>query len=336
MSVVPMNDVLASAAVGVVMIGRNEGTRLVACLESVARLALPMVYVDSASTDGSQAAARAAGAQVIDLDLGQPFTAARARHEGALAVIARAPGLRYIQFIDGDCTLAPDWVASAQAFLDAAPGYAVACGRRRERWPAASLYNRMADLEWDTPVGDAAACGGDSLVRIAAYHAVGGFDPALVAGEEPELCSRLGAAGWRIRRMDVDMTTHDAAMTRLSQWWKRAVRSGFGYAQAWRATRARPHPLYGRELLRAGVWTILPLAASVIGGLAIHPVCWLLAPAAYAAQIARLAVRFGAGHAAGWQRAALLTLGKVAESWGAARYFGRAAKGNTGGTITYK
>lgn len=307
-----------------------------ACLASMAPLNLPMVYVDSASTDGSQTAARIAGATVIDLDLDFPFTAARARQEGALALIARHPDLRYIQFVDGDCTIDPAWIDAARGFLESAPDYAIACGRRRERLPTASLYNQMADLEWNTPVGDTAACGGDFLVRIAAYLAVGGFDATLIAGEEPELCSRLGAAAWRIRRLDIDMTTHDAAMTRLSQWWKRAVRSGFGYAQAWWATRGQPQPLYVRALMRAGGWTVVPLAASIVGGLAVHPAAWLIAPAAYAAQITRLAIRFGARDALAWHRAALLTLGKGAETWGALRFFGRAATGNTGGTIIYK
>jgi GT2 family glycosyltransferase len=338
--IMSMERETGTATVGIVMIGRNEGERLMACLHSITPLGLPMVYVDSASTDGSQAAARRAGALVVDLDLARPFTAARARNEGALALIARAPGLRYIQFIDGDCALARGWLETAQHFLDGAPDYAVACGRRRERRPAASLYNRMADIEWDTPIGDAGACGGDSLVRIAAYQAVGGFDATLIAGEEPELCSRLSLAGWRIRRLDAEMTVHDAAMTRLAQYWHRAVRSGFGYAQAWQTTRRRPQPLYARELLRAALWTLLPLVLSIVGGLMVHPAAWLIAPALYTLQIGRMAVRDGAGEALSWQRAGLLTLGKAAEALGALRYLARAATagrdGGAGGTILYK
>lgn len=322
--------------VGVVAIGRNEGARLVACLASLAALDLPVVYVDSASTDGSQAAARAAGARVVELDFARPFTAARARAEGVAALFADVPGVAYIQFVDGDCTLAPGWIEAARAFLDASPDHAVACGRRRERAPGASPYNRMADLEWDTPVGEAAACGGDALFRASAYRAVGGFDPALIAGEEPELCARLRAAGWRIRRLDAEMTVHEAAMTRLGQWWNRAVRSGFGYAQAWRATRTGEHPLYSRELRRAVAWTVGPVLVSIVGGVLVEPALWLLAPAVYAAQIARLAMRFGARDRFSWQRAGLLTLGKAAETWGALRYLKRAAAGATGGTIAYK
>lgn len=326
----------AGVGVGVVAIGRNEGARLVACLASLAALDLPIVYVDSASTDGSQAAARAAGAYVLELDLARPFTAARARAEGVAALFADVPSIAYVQFVDGDCTLAPGWIEAARAFLNASPDHAVACGRRRERAPSASPYNRMADLEWDTPIGEAVACGGDALFRASAYRAVGGFDASLIAGEEPELCARLREAGWRIRRLDAEMTVHDAAMTRLDQWWNRAVRSGFGYAQAWRATRAGGHPLYARELRRAVAWTVGPVMASVIGCVLIHPALLFFAPIAYAVQVVRLAVRFRARDGFSWRRAGLLTLGKVAETWGALRYLKRAAAGTTGGTIAYK
>ena len=135
--------------------------------------------------------------------------------------------------------------------------------RRRERRPEASLYNEMADIEWNTPVGDAAACGGDALIRLSAYQEVGGFDSALIAGEEPELCSRLAEAGWGIRRLDAEMTVHDAAMMHFTQYWKRATRSGFGYAQAWWTTRHRTRPLYARELLRAGIWTVFPVVGQL-------------------------------------------------------------------------
>ena len=327
---------MVEPSLGVVVIGRNEGERLIACLHSLAPLSLPVVYVDSASTDGSREAARAAGATVVALDLVRPFTAARARNEGAEALVERWPDLRYVQFVDGDCTVAPAWIETARAFLEAEPSYAVACGRRRERHPEASPYNRLADIEWATPVGDAAACGGDALMRLDAFGAVGGFDAALIAGEEPELCSRLAAAGWRVRRLDAEMTVHDAAMTRLGQWWNRAVRSGFGYAQAWRATRRAARPLYARELARAAAWSAGPILLALVAAAAVRPAWLLLAPALWAGQTLRLALRFGPADGLSWRRAGLLTLGKLAETWGALRFVRRVLVGATGGTILYK
>src|SRR5947207_307333 len=64
----------SSATLGVVVIGRNEGDRLRTCLSAVAGRNLPVVYVDSGSTDGSVATARGLGADVVALDLTTPFT----------------------------------------------------------------------------------------------------------------------------------------------------------------------------------------------------------------------------------------------------------------------
>ncbi|MEO0678525.1 MAG: hypothetical protein AAFZ02_13325, partial [Pseudomonadota bacterium] len=50
-------------------------------------------------------AARALGAEVVELDLAIPFTAARARNAGFRALLARAPELDFVQFVDGDCEL---------------------------------------------------------------------------------------------------------------------------------------------------------------------------------------------------------------------------------------
>jgi hypothetical protein len=74
-----------------------------------------VVYVDSGSTDGSPARAAAAGAQVVALDMAQPFTAARARNAGLAALAADPPDL--VLMIDGDCTLQPGFLPAAIAGL---------------------------------------------------------------------------------------------------------------------------------------------------------------------------------------------------------------------------
>lgn len=321
----------ASPRLAAIAIGRNEGARLERCLRSLDPARLPVVYVDSGSTDGSQALARTMGATVYELAKDRPFTAARARAEGFAALLAGRPEPDYVMFVDGDCEIEPGWPDRAVAFLDREPRYAAVCGRRRERYPDASPYNRSIDREWATPVGPADACGGDAVFRCRAYVAAGGFDPAMLAGEEPELCARLRGQGWAIMRLDAPMTIHDAAMERFSQWWRRAVRSGMGYAQAWWRTRGAPGgALYSRELARAVGWAaLLPLAAVALGA-AWHPLWLALWPLATLAQFARLAHRDGAF------AARLAIAGKYAELIGIARFVGRALRGRTGGTVLYK
>ena len=216
---------------GIVVIGRNEGDRLKACFKS-APSATPLVYVDSGSTDGSTLLAREFRAEVIDLDLRFPFTAARARNAGFQKLQEAFPTLKYVQFVDGDCVICTDWLEQAVTFLETHHLICAVFGRRRERYPDRSVYNKLCDLEWDdVPLGEAGECGGDVMMRIDALAAVGGYRADLIAGEEPELCLRLQRAGWIIWRIDAEMTLHDAAITRLAQWWKRTVRNGYALAQ---------------------------------------------------------------------------------------------------------
>lgn len=219
------------ARLAIVVIGRNEGQRLRRCLEGIAGGPAPVVYVDSGSTDGSSDLARGLGVQVVELDGSVPFTAARARNEGLARATELYPGVELIQFVDGDCELVTGWLERGVRELTADSTLGVAFGHVRERERERSVYNLLCDLEWRGPVGEARSSGGNAMVRVRALREVGGFDARLIAGEEPELALRLRRAGWRIVRFDADMVLHDAAMTRFGQWWRRALRGGWAYAE---------------------------------------------------------------------------------------------------------
>jgi GT2 family glycosyltransferase len=251
--------------IGVVAIGRNEGERLIRCLKSlIGQLpaGMPIVYVDSGSTDGSVAAAQALGVHTIGLDMAIPFTMARGRNAGFQYLSEQFPDLEYVHFIDGDCELLPDWIDKALTAIESDPALAVVCGRRRERFPEASIYNRLADMEWNTPVGETDACGGDALMRIKAIQAVNGYNPALIAGEEPEMCVRLRQQGWKIWRIEADMTLHDAAMLKFNQWWKRTVRGGWAMAAGAALHGKSPERYRVKETLSRWIWGLaVPILA---------------------------------------------------------------------------
>jgi glycosyltransferase involved in cell wall biosynthesis len=250
------------ARVGVVVIGRNEGERFRRCLASLDPAVRPTVYVDSGSTDGSPEYANEHGVAVVQLDLSIPFTAARARNAGLDRLRAIAPEVEYVQFVDGDCEVDAGWIDLATKTLDERPDVVVACGRRREQRPDASVYNRLCDLEWDTPVGEAQACGGDALMRVAAVTAVGGYRPDLIAGEEPELCVRLRANGGKVLRLNAEMTRHDAAMTRFGQWWKRNVRAGHAFAEVSRLHAGSPFGIWKKDVRSNWFWgLVVPVLA---------------------------------------------------------------------------
>lgn len=315
---------------GVVAIGRNEGERLRRCLSSVLPLVSATVYVDSGSDDGSKEMAIAMGAETVDLDMSRPFTAARARNEGLQRLLQLHPDITFVQFVDGDCEVVPGWLEAAREFLNEHPSHAVVCGRRRERHPERSVYNQMCDEEWNTPIGEALACGGDALMRTQALEAVGGYRDSMIAGEEPELCVRLRQKGWRIYRLDQEMTLHDAAMTRFSQWWKRTVRAGHAFAAGAWLHGAPPERHWVRETRRAWLWGIvLPLSIAV-AVMALGPWAALLA-LVYPLQWLRLWRRNGSARAS-----TFLLLGKFAEAWGTMKFHVSRWRGVSDTIIEYK
>lgn len=314
-----------------VVIGRNEGARLVACLQSLAGQVRRLVYVDSGSGDGSVAAAQALGATVVELDMAQPFTAARARNAG-LAVLADDPPA-LVQMVDGDCAVQAGWIGQAADFLAAHPQAALVFGRRRERFPQTSIYNLLCDCEWDTPVGRATSCGGDLLLRWAAVEQVGGYREDVIAAEDDEMCQRLRGLGWELWRIETEMTLHDAAILRFAQWWRRAVRAGHGFAQV-----GALHPAHF-VAARRRVWlwgAVLPVLFMV--GLLWWPLS-VLVLAMYAASFLRGALRFsrqGLGTMQALKSSGLITLSKFPNLQGVLTYLWRKRQGAAARIIEYK
>jgi len=324
--------------IGVVAIGRNEGVRLERCLDSARGEGRSLVYVDSGSVDASVSNARRRGAEVVELSSDVPFTAARARNAGFARLRELDPQAEWVQFVDGDCEIDPAWWATIDRWLPGDDDVAVICGRRRERDPDASIYNRLCDLEWNTPIGSASSCGGDSLMRASAFEAVGGFNPALIAGEEPELCFRLRARGFRIERLDSEMTLHDAAMSHFTQWWLRAMRAGHAYAENFALHGRTPARFRARELTSILFWGLALPAAAVLAT-PLSPLAPLGALALYLVLFLRIrAGRLAAGASGSDANAfALFTvLGKWAQAAGVAWYLWNRARGQRTSLIEYK
>lgn len=331
--------------VGIVVIGRNEGERLVRCFASLGG-EHPLVYVDSGSGDASVANARRAGATVVELDMSVPFTAARARNAGIAALRERAPALAHVQTIDGDCELSPGWLSAASAVLEAEPDIAIVLGRLRERFPQRSIYNALCDHEWDGPTGEAPGCGGIAMIRLAALDAAGGYRSGMIAGEDTEMAMRVRKAGWHIRRLGADMALHDAAITRFGQWWRRQRRGGHGFAEmAWLHPDAR-WPDWARTCRSIVAWGLaLPVltAASAIAALLAGRPWMLLVPAALLAlwpakmwQIARAKRRDGLSARVARASGIFLMVGKLAEVQGLIRFHVDRLSGRDPRLIEYK
>lgn len=317
---------MSDAALTVVVIGRNEGARLGAALRSV-DAAAAVVYVDSGSTDASLNIARQCGVAVLSLDPARPFTAARARNEGFRWLEQRGAELQYVQFLDGDCVLAPGWLGAAASALDAEGGRAIVVGKLIELNPQASVYNRLCALEWHAPTGDLTdfgAIGGIMAVRASVFAALGGFREEVVAGEDSEFGVRVGLAGLRITRLADAMATHDADMHHFGQWWRRAVRAGHAIGQRAAlngATQARDCVRSRRSTVAWGI--VLPAlamglawptrgASLVVLALAYGSLVW---------RIARHRLQSGDAPADAWLYARYTALAKPANAVGLLAFF---------------
>lgn len=321
-----------------VVIGRNEGNRLRTCLKSLMRCVSAVVYVDSGSIDGSVAMARSLGAEVVALDESVPFTAARARNAGLERLMQLRQDVAFVQLLDGDTELVDGWMERAAATLDENQEVAAVCGRRRERHRDASVYNLLCDLEWDSPIGEGVPFGGDVLMRVAAMKQVGGYNPTVIAGEDRELCVRLQEAGWKVLRIDAEMTLHDAAMEKFSQWWKRSQRTGHCLAQGAHLHGKGTH----RHRVRASrsVWIWGLLFPATILGLAGPTKAWsLLGLLLYALQAIRI---YRHCSTRGWTRresrlyALFCMLGKFPELVGMLQFHYRRILGRPFHVIEYK
>jgi GT2 family glycosyltransferase len=331
-----MTDVrVALPDVGVVIIGRNEGERLLQCLRSTVGQAAVVVYVDSGSTDASVAAARSNGASVVELDLAVPFTAARARNAGFKQLMSRAPQMPFVQFVDGDCEIVPGWLSTARTYLAEHPDTAAVFGRRRERDLDASLYNQLCDDEWNVSPGDVKACGGDVMMRCRALQEVDGYRSTLIAGEEPELCVRLRQRGYRIVCLAAEMTRHDAAMTRFGQWWNRCVRAGHAFAEGAHLHGAPPERHWVAQSRRIWFWGAGIPAGIALATLAVGPI-GLATALIYPAQVARLYRRNRQPTRRPLVAAAFQVLGNIPETVGQVRFHVNRLRGGQSAIIEYK
>ena len=328
-------------AVALVVIGRNEGERLVTSLSAISDYypENTIVYVDSGSTDDSVEFATSIGAHVVRLDEQKPFTAARARNVGFRAALELKPQIHYVQFLDGDCEIIEGWLERATKFLELSPEVAIASGLRQERFPERSVYNAIMNIEWNSPPGQALAVPGDMCVTASVFSEVGGFTEDVIAAEDDDLCIRVRTRGYEIVRLDARMSLHDADMTKLSQWYKRTKRGGYGYADVYWRHRNDGEHYFRRQLLSVGFWgLILPLVglSSIIFSSATIALFVVVLYLAAILRTARKRILTGDDIRIAFAYAALIYSGKFAEFSGVMEYVKRRLSQQIPTLIEYK
>jgi len=312
-------------ALGFVIIGRNEGERLKAGLGAIQKLCpqSPVVYVDSGSTDDSVVYVKSVKVDVVVLDMSIPFTAARARNAGFAHLLDENPSLRYVQFMDGDCELLPGWVMAATETLEDHDKNAIVSGRRVEKFPEASIYNTLMDIEWNTPIGETLAVLGDMCVKVSVFKEVDGFNEQIIAAEDDDICLRVRHAGYSVFRLGANMSQHDANIMQLSQWYRRSKRGGHGYANIYHIHGSGPEKYFRRELLSIALWGgSVPLA--FIFFLLINPTIALLIFTIYSLFITKTVFRrlkMGDSVNVAFAYGLLIFTGKLPELIGAFQYW---------------
>ncbi len=212
-----------------IIIGVNSEKTLERCINSILKGSYPqgalhLIYADGGSTDNTiPVARRFSEVSLIELNPEYP-TPGLGRNAGW-----KAGNSPYIQFLDSDTILDPEWLLTAVRAMNN-PAIGAVRGYRKELHPEHSFFNWIGDMEWNTTPGECDSFGGDVLVRRTALEATGGYDEELVGGEDPELSWRISRQGWKILMLDALMTRHDLAMTKTSQYLRRSFRSGYGFA----------------------------------------------------------------------------------------------------------
>ena len=310
-----------SHRLGVVVIGRNESTKLARCLSVIAGVAHPIIYVDSGSDDGSVDLARTMGVDVVELDGLTPYTVARARNAGLARVRELDPNADFVQFVDADSEVVPSWWGCALAALVDHPDLAAVFGRVRERHPGKSLYSRLYQMEFDAHFDQSEVCGGMGMMRIDAVSRLAGFTTAMCGFEDFDLSRRLRRAGWRVQRLEAEMAVHEAAMASLGQWCRRQLRSGYARGQEGAVAGGGDHASV-RACRSAWFWGLMLPMLAFAGALPTHGASLLLL-GAYPVQILRVSRRLRRSRASVADAvvyAGACVLGKFPEAVGLARF----------------
>lgn len=271
-----MNEVFKTGElpmISVVIIGINVEKYLGACIDAVRAADYPqqkieIIFVDGGSSDLSvKIATDFEGVKVIELNDPHP-TPGRGRNAG----YGLSSG-EYIQFLDADTEMDPQWLKKALSFFeDRSQGQVMAvCGRRSEKYPQKNFYHKLGNIEWIYEYGPCRYFGGDVLIKREAMEVTHGYDGDLVAGEDPELSYRVRQWGGTILRVDEPMTTHDLNMTRFRQYWRRSYRTGYAYAEVGLRHAKREDKMWLREFLRIMLRSALPIILFLILAAFSHP-----------------------------------------------------------------
>jgi len=204
--------------VGVVVITHERRQEALGALDRLTALPErpPVVLVDNASTDGTAAAARTRHPEVDVVAL-----------DRNLGAVGRNVGVErldtpYVAFCDDDTWWEPGALRLAADLLDRHPLLAVLTGRilvepggREDPINVELRDSPVRGPSWLPGPALGSFLAGASVVRRAAFLAVGGFSSRLwLGGEEELLAADLAAAGWELCHVPELVVHHQPSTAR--------------------------------------------------------------------------------------------------------------------------
>lgn len=196
--------------ISVVVIGRNEGSRIDSCMlsikEALSLLKHEIIYVDSRSSDDSLSRAKAHGARCFLLS-DENTTAGLGRYIGA----KEAQG-EYLLFLDGDMELKRGFCEEAMMTLSARDAQGI-CGVREDVYlKNGEVAARNENYFGCTEERICPEFGGAVFLKADALEKAGSWSPDTIACEEAELHARLRAANCQVIEIPAPMIRHTDAV----------------------------------------------------------------------------------------------------------------------------
>ena len=327
----------ATAITGIVVVGANPRISPEAAVRSAGD-GRAVVFVSVGAGDEALSKAKQAGAIVVEGDPRSLTPGGRARNAGYRQLKKIAPHIRYVQFIESDNALDPDWISNAERFMERRTEVTIVEGIFQTAPSQQAELATINEARQKSISGEVALNSSENLfVRADKFEAVGGFRGDLLMRETDDLCVRLRRRGGRIWRIDYAMLVTGAAKPSQSSWWKSGVRRGFGNAYIASLHGGPPERVGVRETARAVFWGFtfpcLIIFSAIAGGVGAS----MLAPStpfyvvsglvlgfgasAYVLKIFASAILRGAAKLSSWRRAFAIVFGKIPEFSGVWRFW---------------
>lgn len=212
-----------------------------------------VIVVDNGSSDGTAEAAHSAGADIVLQRVG---TVGAIRNEGAL----QAAGDVLI-FMDADVFVTNSWSAGIQTAIREARKSRIVTGS----WVAVPEPGSWIERHWFRPLErgrNSHINSGHLIVSKSFFWELGGFDAALVTGEDVDLSEKARKAGGLVIDNPTLKVIHEGYPKTVKSFFRREVWHGIGDCQTWRGFRNSKVALTGVAVLHMQAIGLLVTAVS--------------------------------------------------------------------------